>query len=92
MKWFLRSWNQINVRGGPEPYSVFICAKFGTEGASHSAFSGHFIDGPSTVELIVAVHRPAITKSNEHCFGLTCNVDHHLLFNQMFSACKGSIG
>jgi hypothetical protein len=92
VKWFFCSWNQINVGGRPEPNSVLICEKFSTKGASHFTFSGYFIYGPSAVKLVVAVHGPSILKSNEHCFGLTCNVNHHLFFNQMFSPRKGTIG
>ena len=86
------SWDQINVGSRPKANSMLICAKFGTKGASQSAFSGYFVDSPSPVELIVTVHGPSIPKSDEHCFGLTCDTNHHLIFNQMFTPGEGAVG
>lgn len=86
-----RSWYQIDVCGRPQAYCVFFSLEFRPEGAAHFVLSRFEIHRPSTVQLIVAVHRPTVLESNQHGFGHTGHINNGLALDEVFSTDEGGI-
>lgn len=91
MQMLFRSWNQIDVCGRPQAHCVFFSLEFRPEGASHFVLSCFEIHGPSAVQLVVAVHRPAVLKPNQHGFGHAGHINNGLAFDEVFSSDEGGI-
>ena len=70
---FFGRWQHDDIGCRPQPDSVLVGDEFSSEASARARVSGFEMNCPTTVELVVTVHRPAAAEANQHGF---CTTGH----------------